>query len=466
MSPRSIVRALRAEGAGGASSGRIAASGSATSASLPASASPWDASTGLAAHSPTERDDWLSALHARLDRLRAAEPFKLGYPGWSATFPPELLAFFSHELNNYGDPEEDPVFDWHTKDLERELVDGFADLFGAAPADRWGYVTSGGSEGILAGLSRARARWPQARVYHSTAAHSCVARTARLLGLQPVAIATDARGEMDTDCLARQVRSDGARQAIVVATIGTTLTEAVDDVPRLRHALRQAGVSAVYVHADAAFAGIPLALRWGREVPFGLRPGGVDSLSFSGHKFLGVPFPCGLVIARAVQSEDGAVPLDPASDDLTASTPSNAVDMAAQPTDANPSDDDPVRLCGAPDLVSSSRSGHAALALWVQWRRFGREGLAELATRCRELAAHAEAQLKRAGWPAWRSHPDALTVVLRTPPAAVLRRWPMPAVRGWSHIVCTPGVTAERIDQFIAALSAAHQPEETPCEPS
>ncbi|UXH76534.1 aminotransferase class V-fold PLP-dependent enzyme [Roseateles amylovorans] len=404
--------------------------------------------------------DWLTALNERLDRLRAAEPFKLGYPGWSAAFPPELMAFFSHELNNYGDPEEDPVFDWHTKDLERELVDAFATLFAATPSQRWGYVTSGGSEGIMVGLWCARTRLPRARVYHSTAAHSCVARTARLLGLQPVAIATDARGEMDDFALERQLRADGASAAIVVATIGTTLTEAVDDVPKIRRALQRAGVDAAYLHADAAFAGIPLALNAGGEVPFGLNHCGVDSLSFSGHKFLGVPFPCGLVMARDPQATVGvAHEARPLTDDATHAP------HAAHVTHPHASaEDEPVRMCGAPDLVSSSRSGHAALALWFQWRRFGMGGLRDLAQRCRQLAERAEQQLNRAGWEAWRSHPDALTVVFRTPPAEVLRRWPMPAVGGLSHIVCTPGVTAERVNQFVAALSAAVQRKDERCE--
>ncbi|GAB7036485.1 MULTISPECIES: aminotransferase class V-fold PLP-dependent enzyme [Catenuloplanes] len=371
-------------------------------------------------------------LAERLLALIAAERTKVGFPGWSAPLPAVLTAFFAYELNNYGDPGTDPVFAWHTKDLERELVGELADVFGAAPGRHWGYVTSGGGEGVLAGLWEARRRHPGARVYHSTAAHASVARAADLLRMDAVAVPAGPRGEMDYAALERLVRG---RPAIVLATVGTTLTEAVDDVPRIRATLRRAGATGGYVHADAALAGLPLALASAGPPPFGLTGAGADSLSISGHKFLGVPFPCGVYLAR------------------------RAPGVAADPGDL---------MCGAPDALSSSRSGHAALILWYLMRRHGRDGLRELADRGRATAEYAERALTAAGWPAWRAHPQARTVVFATPPRPVPRDWPMPSVGGLSHIVCTPGVTRARIDLFVAAVAEAahaHPRSELVCQP-
>ena len=373
-----------------------------------------------------------AVLAERLLALIQAEQVKLGFPGWSAPLPAVVNAFFAYELNNYGDPDVDPVFGWHTKDLERELVQELADLFGAAPHHRWGYVTTGGGEGVLAGLWEARRRHPGARVYHSTAAHASVARAADLLRMEAVAVPADPRGEMDYAALEHLTRG---RPAVVLATVGTTLTEAVDDVPRIRAALHRAGASGRYVHADAALAGLPLALTSAGPPPFGLIGDGADSVSISGHKFLGVPFPCGVFLAR---------------------------NGPGTPAQAEP-------VCGAPDALSSSRNGHAALIIWYLMRRHGRDGLRDLAARGQDTAEYAERALTAAGWPAWRAHPRARTVVFATPPRPVTRSWPMPSVGGLSHIVCTPGVTRARIDHFIAAVAEAAHPEtrsELICQPN
>ena len=67
-------------------------------------------------------------------------------------------------------------------------------------------------------------------------------------------------GEMDYDDLADQLDRHRDRPAIVVATIGTTMTEAVDDVRRISGVLDAPAHRRRFVHADAALAGIPLAL--------------------------------------------------------------------------------------------------------------------------------------------------------------------------------------------------------------
>ncbi|MFY1705264.1 MULTISPECIES: pyridoxal-dependent decarboxylase [Micromonospora] len=363
-----------------------------------------------------------AALADRLDRLRSAEPYKVGFPGWSTPMPEALLPFFSHELNNYGDPDGDPVFPWHTKDLEREVIDQVAEMFGARLDSRWGMVTVGSGEAILYGLWHARQRFPHACVFHSTAAHPSVLRAAALLRMPAVAVPTDGRGELDYAALRSRCARTPGSAAVVVATVGTTLTEAVDDVPRIRAVLADAGVTDQYLHVDAALAGMPIALASGCPPSFGLHNQGGDSLSISGHKFLGTPFPTGLLLAR--------------SGPLPTAVPGST-------------------LCGAPDGTSSSRNGHAALLLWYHLRRHGAGGLRRMALRCQAVAEYAARRLSAAGWPAWRAHRYALTVVFRTPPPAVLDRWPMPAVGEISHIVCTPGVTHERIDRFVAAVRAA-----------
>lgn len=110
----------------------------------------------------------------------------------------------------------------------------------------------------------------------------------------------------------------------------------------------------------------------------------------------------------------------------------------------------------SPDAtIGGSRSGHGPLLLWYALPRLGAGGLAQRATRARELAAYTVQRLSDIGWEAW-PNPLAFTVVLRTPPPSVTARWTLATGDdGWSHIVCMPGVTRQQIDSFLDDLKAA-----------
>ena len=344
----------------------------------------------------------------------------IGFPTATDIDYSELAPFFGLRLNNVGDPWVDPVNPDHAKELEREVVDFLANLFRAPRDDRWGYITSGGTEGNLYGLYTARALYPDGIVYHSAAAHYSVTKCADLLALPEITVAADRFGEIDYDDLHAAVSEHRGRPAIVVANVGTTLSEAVDDVGRIGDVLRAARAHGHYIHADAALSGVPLALLAGRP-GFDLADG-ADSISVSGHKFLGTPMPCGVVLTRR-----------------------SLMDWI----------DRPVSYTGCPDTtVTGSRSGHAALLLWYAIRSYGSRGLGERARRARQLARYALRRLDALNWDAWR-HPHAFTVMLRTPPPSVATRWALASTDGWSHIICMPGVTRERIDRFLDDLQAA-----------
>ncbi len=65
------------------------------------------------------------------ERLRVAQRGKVGFPGADDIDYRPLWELFDFELNNIGDPYDDPTFQHHTKGYEREAVEFFADLFGA-----------------------------------------------------------------------------------------------------------------------------------------------------------------------------------------------------------------------------------------------------------------------------------------------------------------------------------------------
>ena|SRR6266540_5593171 len=59
---------------------------------------------------------------------------------------------------------------------------------------------------------------------------------------------------------------------------------------------------------------------------------------------------------------------------------------------------------------------------------------------------HAEGQ---AGAARGARRPHAFTVVLRTPPPQVLRKWVLATDNGRSHLIPMPGVTADIVNAFL-----------------
>ena len=172
----------------------------------------------------------LAALRARLD---AARPTNIGFPSTLDLDITPLLPFLNHLLNNVGDPDQASVFPAHTKDLEREVVDIIASILRAPVDDRWGYVTSGGSEGVEYGLLLARTLYPDAVVYASSGvALVRFRRSGSRLRMPAITVRALPDGRMDLRDLRVALRQHRQSPAIVVANIGTTMTEAVDDVVR------------------------------------------------------------------------------------------------------------------------------------------------------------------------------------------------------------------------------------------
>ncbi len=371
----------------------------------------------------------LSTLLAALTQARTT---KVGFPGAEDIDYSPLAPLLDFELNNIGDPYDDPVFEHHTKRYEREAVDFFADLFRAPADDRWGYVTSGSTECIQYGLLRARRCHPDAVVYHSTAAHYKVPRILDDLCMPGVPVAADPHGEISYGLLRDLV--DASRPAIVVATAGTTMTEAVDDIGLIGQVLDEVGVRDRYLHVDAALAAIPLGLLPPDQRPRFDFADGADSLGFSTHKFLAGRWPGGLVLSRRHRA-------------------------STRP--------DAVAYTGASDtVVAGSRNGHTAMQLWYCARALGVDGLRARAEAARTTAAYLGQRLTSIGWPAWRN-PHAFTVVLKTPPPAVARSWALASEQdGWSHYVCMPGRDHGQVDQFVEALRAAEDVPPTWREPA
>ncbi len=250
-------------------------------------------------------------------------------------------------------------------------------------------MTTGSTECVQYGLLRARRYYPDGVTYYSESAHYKVPRVLADLSMRAIPIPCTETGEMSYADLDRAVAQRPHTPAIVLATAGTTMTEAVDDVGEISRILDARGVRDRYIHVDGALSAIPLAL-----LPEDVRPAfdftaGADSIGFSLHKFLATRMPGGIVIERRSPARGARrVPYTGAAD----------------------------------TTVTASRNGHLALMAWYAARTLGIEGLRRRAVEAREAAAYLVKRLAAIAWPAWRN-PHAFTVMLKTPPWRVANAW-------------------------------------------
>lgn len=363
-----------------------------------------------------------------LARITAADATNIGYPRATDLDYTALAPFLGFMLNNPGDPRTDPLYPLHTMSVERRVLDWFAKLFRAERG--WtGYLAPGSTEGTLHSLRLARAKLLDPVVYHSAAAHYSAGKAAGLLGLPATVVNANPSGEMDYADLRTKAARYPSRAAVVVATIGTTMTEATDSVPDIHHSLDAAGVARRWIHADAALGGVPAAVS-GRH-DFDLAPGNADSIVVSGHKWYGTPIPVGVTLTGPqLQTKRPIISY----------------------------------IGNADTTISGSRSGLAAVLLWHAITRHSPREQRLRVERARSLAAYACRQLTAIGWPVWRN-PGALTVMLRPLPASLRQRWPLPIEsggvralhedRGWSHVICMPGMTTDHIDRLVDDLKGA-----------
>ena len=189
-----------------------------------------------------------------------------------------------------------------------------------------------------------------------------ITRALRLLGIgaaQEVVVPADRAGRMRTDELAATL--DEGVPTIVCAQSGEINTGAFDDLQAVVEAARPVGA---WVHVDGAFG------LWAAASPalahLVAGHAGADSWATDAHKWLNVPFDCG--IALCAHPADHAAAMEYAAPYLDVSD----LVVARDP------------MGYSPEFSRRAR----AVPVWAAIRELGREGVADLVERC---CAHARA---------------------------------------------------------------------------
>jgi glutamate/tyrosine decarboxylase-like PLP-dependent enzyme len=250
-----------------------------------------------------------------------------------------------------------------------------ADLLGLSPDMSLGFPT-GATMANFVGVAAARhallARvgWdveerglfgaPEIDVLTSDESHVSLFASLQMLGLgrsRVTRIATDAQGRMRADAL-RERLATATAPVLVCAQAGNVNTGAFDPLVEISAAVREVRG---WLHVDAAFGGWAAASPRFRALARGLE--NADSVCLDAHKWLNVPYDCGLVFVRDREAHFAAMMLD-------------APYYAPGPDAARSS------FNWVPEASRRARG----FAVYAALRSLGRDGAADLVDRCCDLA--------------------------------------------------------------------------------
>ena len=353
-----------------------------------------------------------------LCEMEQASKEEVGYPVNLDFDYSELYPFLGYSINNVGDPFEDAIYKINTVKFEREVIQFFADITELPKDETWGYVTNGGTEGNMYGIFLARETLPNAIVYYCEDTHYSVGKALKLLNVRNIMIRRQNNGEMDYEDLRESIKYHRESSAIIFTTIGTTMTGAIDNIAKIKHMLKEIRFEEKsYIHADAALSGMIAPFL--NEPPKWNFAHGIDSISISGHKFIGSPIPCGIVLAKKSKMRYIARA---------------------------------VEYIGSLDTtLTGSRNGITPLFLWYAIKRHGKEGFKKLVKECLETAEYAVNELNKTGIKAWRNK-YSNTVVFPKPNDKIVNKWQLAIHGDIAHMITMPNVPKEKIDLFLADI--------------
>ena len=345
----------------------------------------------------------------------------IGYPVNCAFDYSELFCFLSIPLNNVGDPFYSGYYGLDSREYEIEVLDWFAQLHKAPLDNYWGYVTNGGTEGNMYGLYLARELYPKGVVYYSQDTHYSVSKNIRMLNMEHIMIKSCPNGEMDYKDLYEMMSTWRSAPPIIFANMGTTMKEGFDDVCKIKKVLKELAIPEYYIHVDAALGGMTLPFM--DNAPKFDFTTGVQSISISGHKFIGAPLPCGVVLALK----------------------SNVGRVARQ-----------VEYVGSLDsTVSGSRNGFTPILLWYAIHKLGFDGFKKMVRHCLKTSEYAVDKFNESGVKAWKND-HAITVVFPRPEGEICKKWGLAMQEEIAHILCMPHVTNELVDELIEDFKATY----------
>jgi len=370
---------------------------------------------------PEERMSYVERVIGEYkNKLQHRTAHHMGYP-YNLDFdygPLEDLTRFS--INNLGDPFIESNYGVHSREFEVGVLQWFAKLWEIEQDDFWGYITNCGTEGNLHGILTARENHPDGILYTSKETHYSVAKAARMYRMDFEEISTLPSGEINYDEFEQRVRANVGRPAIVNVNIGTTVKGAVDDLDRVLQILADAGYSEdrFYIHCDGALFG--LMIPFVKSAPMVSFKKPIGSISVSGHKFMGSPVPCGVVITRK----------------------SHIMAMASNVEYLNSRD----------ATIMGSRNGHAPIYMWYTLTKKGYAGMRKDVEKCLRNAHVLKSMLESAGIRVMLNDLSSTVVFERPEDLDFVRKWQLACEGDVAHVVVMPNIGIDKLQHFVREL--------------
>ena len=222
-----------------------------------------------------------------------------------------------------------------------------------------------------------------------------------------VLVESQENGEIDYHDFDEKIKMNKDKYIIVNANLGTTMKGAIDNTQELHRIINKYKVK-YYMHADGALSGFYLPFIE-KDLFF---KSYINSLSISGHKFLGIPFPCGIFLMEK-----------------------KFMDLVSNSSE----------YIGSKDyMISCSRNGHSALYFQHIISQKGMEGFKEDVDKCIELADYAIMNIENS----WRNH-NSITIVIPKPNNEIIAKWQLATEGDIAHLIILPHVTKKIIDEYV-----------------
>jgi len=351
--------------------------------------------------------------------------FNIGYPE-SADFDYTMLErFMRFSINNCGDWGEYCNYLLNSFDFEKEVMEYFSNIFKIPFQDSWGYVTNGGTESNMFGCYLGRELFPNGTLYYSKDTHYSVAKIVKLLRIKSQLVESQPNGEIDYDDLIRKITSAGEVHPIIFANIGTTVRGAIDDINEIQKRIAALGIprDQYYLHADAALSGMILPFVDDPQ-PFTFADG-IDSIGVSGHKMIGSPIPCGIVVAKKANVDRISVEID--------------------------------YIAAHDKTISGSRNGHTPLMMWAAVRSHSEAEWRRRIGHSLTMAKYAVDRFAAAGIDAL-CHKNSITVVFPKPSEWVWKKHCLAISGEVAHLITTAHhLDSSQIDALIDDVIADNE---------
>jgi histidine decarboxylase len=148
---------------------------------------------------------------------------------------------------------------------------------------------------------------------------------------------------------------------------------------------------------------------------------GIDSIAISGHKMIGTPIPCGVILTKKTHVERIG---------------------------------NHVEYTGAKDVtISGSRNGLSPLFLWYELHCAEEDKFPKLIQACIKKATYAVKKFNEKGIYAWRNR-NSIIVIFPRPEIKTIRKWQLAVEGDIAHMVTMPQLQHKTIDLIVSQVAS------------